>query len=111
MSHAVGDGPIQCGFRIGKGSVAIHEADISWPVVDFALLIKCIALIAFSIHQPDAIKVAGRWPGAALLLGLFMTTMVITHYLSIQQVVVAYMIAIKRNSLLFRILYGGKSHG
>jgi uncharacterized membrane protein len=32
--------------------------------------------------------------------------MVYTHFLAIQQVEVAYMIAVKRTSLLFGILYG-----
>ena len=39
-------------------------------------------------------------------IGAFMAGMVVTHFYAIEHVEVAYMIAVKRTSLLFGILYG-----
>jgi drug/metabolite transporter (DMT)-like permease len=39
-------------------------------------------------------------------VGLATAVMVVTHFLAVEQVEVAYMIAVKRTSLLFGILYG-----
>ena len=45
-------------------------------------------------------------PRAGLMVGAFMAMMVISHMLAISLVEAAYMIAIKRTSLLFGVLYG-----
>ncbi|HNR51487.1 MAG TPA: DMT family transporter [Deltaproteobacteria bacterium] len=45
-------------------------------------------------------------PKAGLMVGVFMALMVISHMLAISLVEAAYMIAIKRTSLLFGVLYG-----
>lgn len=47
-----------------------------------------------------------RRPGAVLAVALLNGLMVFTHFLAIARVEVAYMIAVKRTSLLFGILYG-----
>jgi drug/metabolite transporter (DMT)-like permease len=43
---------------------------------------------------------------AHLLVGVFMAGMVLAHFYAIEHVEVAYMIAVKRTSLLFGMLYG-----
>ncbi len=45
-------------------------------------------------------------PRAGLMVGAFMAMMVISHMLAISLVEAAYMIAVKRTSLLFGVLYG-----
>jgi len=39
-------------------------------------------------------------------VGVLMAVMVVTHFMAISKVEAAYMIAVKRTSLLFGILYG-----
>jgi drug/metabolite transporter (DMT)-like permease len=43
---------------------------------------------------------------AHLGIGLFMAAMVVAHFYAIAHVEVAYMVAVKRTSLLFGMLYG-----
>lgn len=45
-------------------------------------------------------------PGAGLVVGLCMAVMVLSHMLAISLTEAAYMIAVKRTSLLFGVLYG-----
>lgn len=47
-----------------------------------------------------------RRPRAVLAVAALNAVMIYTHFLALQQVEVAYMIAVKRTSLLFGILYG-----
>ena len=51
------------------------------------------------------VNVLWRKPVPHIAIGLFMGVMVVTHFFAIQHVEVAYMIAVKRTSLLFGILY------
>ncbi len=69
-------------------------------------LIGVVTLIVFSINQPQMVTVMWRRSGVNLFIGLMMAMMVVTHFFAIEQVEVSYMIAVKRTSLLFGILYG-----
>jgi len=69
-------------------------------------IVGLVTMILFSLRQPGIGRAIWRHPGATLLVGLLMGIMVFTHFIAIQKVEVAYMIAIKRTSLLFGILYG-----
>jgi drug/metabolite transporter (DMT)-like permease len=55
--------------------------------------------------------VLSRQPFAHLLIGLCMAGMVVSHFYAIENVQVAYMIAVKRMSLLFGIIYGALIFG
>jgi len=46
-------------------------------------------------------------PGCGLLLGACLAISILCHYHGIQQAPAAYLIAVKRTSLLFSVLYGG----
>ena len=48
----------------------------------------------------------GKHPWAHLGIGAFMAGMVVTHFYAIVHIEVAYMVAVKRTSLLFGIVYG-----
>ncbi len=65
-----------------------------------------ILLLILALTRPSSLKVLTRRPGKHLLIGTLMAIMVTTHFLAIAQVEVAYMIAVKRSSLLFGILFG-----
>lgn len=89
---------------LGKGAMQYVAPGFFGPFY-FALLGLATALV-FSSRITRPWRVLTRHPGAHLLVGLAMGVMVITHFHAIQHVEVAYMIAVKRTSLLFGMLYG-----
>ena len=74
-------------------------------------LVGAGALLVALLHRPTLLRALVRRPAANLAVGLAMALMVVTHFLAIAQVEVAYMIAVKRTSLLFGILYGAALFG
>ncbi len=88
----------------GKGAMQYMPPAQFGPFYFSILGLTTLAL--FSIHQPGIIRVIWRRPGPTLLVGVLMGLMVVTHFIALQQVETAYMIAVKRTSLLFGILYG-----
>ncbi len=76
----------------------------------FATLgVAAIGVVAMS--RPQALRVLRRNHLVHLLVGGVMAAMVITHFLALDRVEVAYMIAVKRTSLLFGILFGALFFG
>lgn len=71
-----------------------------FAVIGTATLILCLTI------NPKQLKVLVLRPGPTLLLGGLMSIMVITHFLAIAQIEVAYMLSVKRISLLIGILFG-----
>jgi len=68
-----------------------------------------LAAVTFGLSAataPSTLVRIWRRPLPVLVVGLSTGIMALTHFLAIQQVEVAYMIAVKRTSLLFGILYG-----
>lgn len=63
-------------------------------------------LLIIAIIKPSNLNVLTRRPGKQLIIGVLMAIMVTTHFLAIAQIEVAYMIAVKRSSLLFGIIFG-----
>lgn len=70
--------------------------------VVLGLAVVCLALL----WQPRAITGVWQRPRYTLLVAIFMAVMVVSHFLAIAMVEVAYMVAVKRTSLLFGILLG-----
>ncbi len=64
------------------------------------------ALLVFAVHDPALLRAFTRKPAVNLLVAALMAVMVATHFMAIARVEAAYMIAVKRTSLLFSILYG-----
>ena len=62
--------------------------------------------LVFASRDVSSWKALGRHPWAHLAIGACMAAMVVTHFYAIAHVEVAYMIAVKRTSLLFGMLYG-----
>ncbi len=64
------------------------------------------SVVFLAVYRPRVLRVLRHRPVAHLLVGGAMAVMVITHFLALDRVEVAYMIAVKRTSLLFGILFG-----
>jgi len=89
---------------LGKGMLAYAP-----PLFLGSFYFFLIGVVAWCIFVR---KGDGSWqsirnhPWAALFVGIFMSAMVLTHFYAVIRVEVAYMVAVKRTSLLFGILYG-----
>ncbi len=88
----------------GKAALAFTGAAFfaSFYFTLLGLLILGLLLLRHR-HLPPVFR---RHPGRALVVGAAMAMMALTHFLAVQQVEVAYMLSVKRTSLLFGILYG-----
>ena len=93
------------------GKAASEWMDPSELGAFYFVLAGTVVLIAVAIHKPIAIKIALRhfWP--SLIVAALMAAMVVTHFSALSKVEAAYMIAAKRTSLLFGILYGALLFG
>ncbi len=69
------------------------------------------ALFIFSLQNPANLRVFMRRPHFNFAIALLMAIMVVTHFMALVQVETAYMITVKRISLLFGILYGAMLFG
>ena len=65
-----------------------------------------ITLALVAITHPQALRVGRYGTVPLLVVAGFMAVMVVTHFMALAQVEAAYMIAAKRTSLLFGVLYG-----
>ncbi len=72
----------------------------------YFILLAVTALAMFSLPRPQTVRALWRRPGWHVLLGTLLAAMILAHLVAIQMVEVAYMISVKRVSLLFGILYG-----
>jgi drug/metabolite transporter (DMT)-like permease len=88
----------------GKRAMA-HATPETFGALYFALL-GLLTLILFGATRPLRLRVAREKPLAVIGVGVLMAVMVVTHFMAISKVEAAYMIAVKRTSLLFGILYG-----
>ncbi len=94
---------------MGKG--ALQYVSPSFFGAFYFCLLGIVMLILFSVTQPRSIGVLWRRPLVHLLTGFLMALMVVTHFFAIQEIEVSYMIAIKRTSLIFGIVYGAYLFG
>lgn len=89
---------------MGKGALR-YMAPEDFGAFYFVLL-GAAAVMLFALPAPGILLRIWRRPWAVVTVAALSAVMVYTHFLAIQQVEVAYMIAVKRTSLLFGILYG-----
>jgi drug/metabolite transporter (DMT)-like permease len=89
---------------MGKGALQYVTPGFFGPF--YFVLLGAAATVLFASRDVRTWRVLGRHPWAHLLVGLFMAAMVVAHFYAIAHVEVAYMIAVKRTSLLFGMLYG-----
>lgn len=88
---------------LGKGAMQYVGPTFFAP---FYFCVLAAASVLLFGGRPRELRVLWRRPAWHLLLGVCMVAMVITHFIALQRVEVAYMIAVKRTSLLFGILFG-----
>ena len=69
-------------------------------------LLGLLTFLLLGMTRPARLRVFQQQPLASLGVGVLMAVMVVTHFLALSKVEAAYMIAVKRTSLLFGILYG-----
>lgn len=89
---------------LGKGAMG-HMRPETFGAFYFTLL-GLAALALFALPTPPLLYRIWRRPWAVLAVAGINAFMVYTHFLALARVEVAYMIAVKRTSLLFGILYG-----
>ena len=87
----------------GKGAMQYMPAAQFGPL--YILLVGIAALILFGGHSrlPRAVR---AMPVPVLLVAGLVGVMIVTHFLALQQVETAYMVSVKRISLVFGILFG-----
>ena len=73
----------------------------------YFVVLGVVSALVFASRDVSSWRALGRHPWAHLDVGVFMAGMVVTHFYAIEHIEVAYMIAVKRTSLLFGMLYGG----
>jgi uncharacterized membrane protein len=69
-------------------------------------IIGIATLITVLLIQPTVVKKLWIKPRASALVGILMGLMVVTHFLAIALVEAAYMISVKRTSMIFGMLIG-----
>jgi drug/metabolite transporter (DMT)-like permease len=72
----------------------------------YFVVLGAAAAVLFASRDVSSWRAPGKHPWAHLGIGIFMAAMVVTHFYAIEHIEVAYMIAVKRTSLLFGMLYG-----
>ncbi|WP_455220249.1 EamA family transporter [Kaarinaea lacus] len=89
---------------LGKGAMQYVEPK-HFGAFYFSV-IGIVGLLLTILLKPKSIAVVYHRPIGTLTVALFMSVMVISHFLAIALVEVAYMITIKRTSLLFGMILG-----
>jgi drug/metabolite transporter (DMT)-like permease len=82
-----------------------HATPASFGPFYFAV-IGAVTLLVIPLREPGGFTALWRRPTANLAVAALFAVMVVTHFLAIAQVEVAYMIAVKRTSLVFGVIYG-----
>lgn len=91
---------------LGKGALGLAPGHaLAFGGLYFALL-GGLTLLFFGVREPSAVRRALGGGPKAWGVALLMSAMVLTHFLALAQAATAYMIAVKRLSVLFGILLG-----
>jgi drug/metabolite transporter (DMT)-like permease len=72
----------------------------------YAVCIGVFVLLISGIRKPSSLRVFTRRPALHLFTNGLIAAMVVTHFIALANVEVAYMITVKRTSLLFGLFYG-----
>jgi drug/metabolite transporter (DMT)-like permease len=89
---------------MGKGAMQ-YATPTSFGAFYFVAL-GLATLVVFGVSGHVRPSVLWRRPRPHLLVGVMMAVMIVTHFMALDRVEVAYMIAVKRTSMLFGMLYG-----
>lgn len=89
---------------LGKGAVQYMPAASFGPLYFVVLGLSTVAFFAW--REPRAVRILTRPSWRHLVVAGLMAVMVVLHFLAIERVQVAYMISVKRSSILFGVLLG-----
>lgn len=89
---------------LGKGAMQ-HMSGVGFGAFYFAL-VGMTTLVVFALWQPAALTTLLRPRPAHLLVAGLMAVMILTHFMALALTETAYMIAVKRVSVLFGIVLG-----
>jgi uncharacterized membrane protein len=90
---------------IGKLAI-IHSNPYFFGIIYNMALAMLMALFLPAAAYAEPVKTLLRKPVIGLILGALIATTIFSHMLAISMTNVAYMISLKRTSLLFGVLYG-----
>jgi len=91
---------------LGKGALSLVPGHaLAFGALYFVLL-GGLTLLFFGLREPAAVGRALRGGARVWAVAGLMALMVLTHFLALAQAATAYMIAVKRTSILFGILIG-----
>ncbi|MCP4043457.1 MAG: DMT family transporter [Gammaproteobacteria bacterium] len=88
----------------GKGAMQYLAPELFGPLYFTLVGLLLVPLLGF--FKPAALRRIWRKPLQVFVTSGLMGVMLLTHFIALKQVEVAYMIAVKRISLLFGIVYG-----
>lgn len=89
---------------LGKGAVR-HMPGADFGAFYAVLFAACTTLVLL-VRRRSPLAIARRKPAAVAAVALAMALMMQSHFLAIEQVASGYMVAVKRTSMLFGLLYG-----
>ncbi|MEW6218492.1 MAG: DMT family transporter [Thermodesulfobacteriota bacterium] len=75
-------------------------------VAGFYAPVVALALAPWAASRPQVRQEACRWPGLGLAIGITVAVMAVAHFAAVSRAPVAYMIGVKRVSLLLSTLWG-----
>jgi len=89
---------------LGKGAMQYMPGLAFGPF--YFVMLGGLTLLVFAVREPKALRILTRRAWAPWLVAVLMAVMVFTHFLALERVETAYMISVKRTSILFGILLG-----
>ena len=83
----------------------MHATPESFGIFYFVMVGGILFLITLLV-RPREIRIPSKLLLPYLLIGILMSVMVVTHFLALARIEVAYMLTVKRTSLIFGLLLG-----
>lgn len=77
----------------------------------YFLMVGMLTLAVFAAREPRSVRVLLRPSLGAIIVAALMAAMVVTHFLALEKTETAYMISVKRTSILFGVLFGAVLFG
>lgn len=90
---------------VGGKAAMLHVGAMHFAIL-YTAVVSISDLLLVATIQPKGLLILTRRPTWHFIIGMMFTIMIITHYLALSKIEAAYMVAVKRTSLVFGILYG-----
>jgi drug/metabolite transporter (DMT)-like permease len=94
------------GLTSVMGKAALDYMPASSFGAFYFVLVGTVSVAVLLLRRPASGRALLRRPGLQLLAGGLFAVMIYTHYLALETAQASYMIAVKRTSILFSVLYG-----